>query len=1053
MKWSIPERIIEKGRRYVTEGRVLSVNPDYEEKIWHAQVMGHELYLVDLDGTAKENDHCQCLFWQEKGYCKHTVAVELYLKQQKMSRILTENTPVQANRSAVSFHELFTQGLIEGRGLTNAVLTEKISIAYQIETVSMNPYQKEKDLLALSLKIGHPGEKQYVIKNIGEFFQAFSKSEKITVNQQYIFYLQPENFSAENQKIIRQLAQHYESQQVLLSGGFTKKGKPEKKYLLLGLFGLTDLLTEIFATQQAVLLLDSRYTGVVFSTEKPLSVTISPEKKNFLLTIDNPVTHYFANYHWAFAKGVFYLLSPRQEVILQTILNLMKKRSKNQITYPADQLSVLFAQVVPVLKECATVSVSASLEELVVQETLKTTFHLRKIKGDIRLQVDFQYGENIFSSDPTKTVEVQKNVVRQIPAEEKIIEQIQLLGYQKSAKDFRKTMPTGSQLYQFFTREIPQLQKLGIVRMGKKLRGLFLNEAKTPPKIKVTTEDSWLAVHFDIVGVQESEIRQVVAAILAKENFYETQNGEILDLTEDMQDTSATLQKLRGRWQKDGTLKIPNYQSLLVENLFSEATFDHDFKKMAEDLTKVHAFKAKLPQGLQAKLRTYQKEGFRWLKMLAHYQLGGVLADEMGLGKTVQAIAFILSQKEEKKFNAPTLIVAPASLTYNWQSECAKFAPDLTVGLAVGVKDEREKIIEQAHQFDIVITSYASLRQDAQDYEVHDFSCLILDEAQMVKNAATKTAQALRKLDIPQRFALSGTPIENNLSELWSLFAIIMPGFFPKKQLFKQLTTAEVAKMIQPFVLRREKENVLKELPAKIETNLYSSLLPEQKTVYLAYLSQMQQTLSGMDKKAFAKNRLSILAGLTRLRQICGDPRMFMEDFEGSSGKLEQLKEFLVNAKENGRRVLVFSQFTKMLTLIEDELAGLGLSHFYLRGSTPALERLNMVNEFNDGAGDVFLISLKAGGTGLNLTGADTVVLYDLWWNPAVEDQAAGRAHRIGQKKVVEVFRMIAKGTIEEKMAALQNEKRALFDEVLNGQEAKTNQLTEQDIREIFAIE
>ena len=258
--------------------------------------------------------------------------------------------------------------------------------------------------------------------------------------------------------------------------------------------------------------------------------------------------------------------------------------------------------------------------------------------------------------------------------------------------------------------------------------------------------------------------------------------------------------------------------------------------------------------------------------------------------------------------------------------------------------------------------------------------------------------------------------------------------------------------MIKPFILRRDKKSVLQDLPEKLETNYYSVLTEEQKKIYLAYLRQMREEIAQMDTAAFRKNRISILAGLTRLRQICCDPRLFVEDYEGTSGTLEQVKDLIQAAKENGRRVLLFSQFTSMLSIIEEELAQEGIETFYLRGSTPPQDRLSMVDAFNSGEKDVFLISLKAGGTGLNLTGADTVILYDLWWNPAVEEQAAGRAHRIGQKKVVEVWRMIAEGTIEERMDALQQEKRELFQKVIQGNEAQLNQMTEEDIRLILSI-
>ena len=596
------------------------------------------------------------------------------------------------------------------------------------------------------------------------------------------------------------------------------------------------------------------------------------------------------------------------------------------------------------------------------------------------------------------------------------------------------------------------MRQLGEVRMGKKLRERYLDGRKFQPQIEVSESGSWLDVSFDISGIDQHEIDAVLQSLLRQDHFYTMENGQVLSLdSEQFQETSKILAQLRADLQTHhGVAQLPLNQGLrLQEQLGDRAHFSAGFEQMVSDLTHPEQYQAQLPQQLQADLREYQVAGFRWLKMLSHYQFGGILADEMGLGKTLQTISYLLSEKEVHQ-QIQVLIVAPASLTYNWQQEIKKFAPNLKTLVVSGNKEEREALLSE--DVDIWITSYASLRQDIESYRARAIEYLILDEAQMVKNSSTKTAQALRSLKVSHRFALSGTPIENNLEELWALFQMIMPGFFPSKQKYRELSTEKIAEMIQPFILRRDKRTVLKDLPEKLEKNYYSALTEEQKTVYLAYLRQMREEISSMDSAAFKKNRISILAGLTRLRQICCDPRLFVDDYEGGAGKLEQVKHLIRAAKENNRRVLLFSQFTSMLSIIEEELAELGLETFYLRGSTPPKERIEMVDAFNAGERDVFLISLKAGGTGLNLTGADTVILYDLWWNPAVEEQAAGRAHRIGQKRVVEVWRMIAEGTIEERMDSLQQEKRELFQKVIQGNETQLQQMTEDDIRLILSV-
>ncbi|KAI7256769.1 hypothetical protein KC345_g10927, partial [Hortaea werneckii] len=342
---------------------------------------------------------------------------------------------------------------------------------------------------------------------------------------------------------------------------------------------------------------------------------------------------------------------------------------------------------------------------------------------------------------------------------------------------------------------------------------------------------------------------------------------------------------------------------------------------------------------------------------------------------------------------------------------------------------------------------------DVEEYAKRSFHTLILDEAQMIKNSATQTAQAVKLLQARFRFALTGTPVENALEDLWSIFGVVFPGLFPGKKAFHDLPRETVARRARPFLLRRLKSDVLKELPDKIESLQASELLPEQKTLYVAYLARLRkEALKHLDNDSFGNGRIKVLAGLTRLRQLCCHPALFVDGYTGGSGKFEQLLEIIDECRSSGKRMLVFSQFTQMLGMMGRELALLGIPHFYLDGQTPAAQRVELCSRFNEGERELFLISLKAGGTGLNLTGADTVILYDLWWNPAVEQQAADRAHRIGQKKVVQVIRLVAQGTVEDKMYELQQKKKNLIDEVIQpGQEALSS-LSEQDIRDILAI-
>jgi SNF2 family DNA or RNA helicase len=453
-------------------------------------------------------------------------------------------------------------------------------------------------------------------------------------------------------------------------------------------------------------------------------------------------------------------------------------------------------------------------------------------------------------------------------------------------------------------------------------------------------------------------------------------------------------------------------------------------------------------------LRDYQKIGYQWLKTLAHYGFGGILADDMGLGKTVQSIAFLASNLSEiRQRRVPALVICPGSLVYNWRNELQKFAPDIRVLIADGSRLDRAKKMQVLEDADVVITSYPLLLRDLEHYNKQSFHTLLLDEAQVFKNYATQTAQAVKSIQADYRFALTGTPIENRLEELWSIFDVVFPALFQDLKSFANLTNIELTKRVRPFMLRRWKRDVLQDLPDKMESIRPTELFPEQKKLYAAYLAKLQQeTLKHLSGDGYNKSRIKILAGLTRLRQICCHPALFVKGYEGHSAKLEQLKEIVEESLANRKRMLIFSQFTEMLKLIGKELSDQGHPFFYLDGTTPTRERVELCDRFNDGEMDLFLISLKAGGTGLNLTGADTVVLYDLWWNPAVEQQAADRAHRIGQKNVVQIIRLITQGTMEEKMYELQHRKKHLISQVLDPNEATTSTLTEQEIREILMI-
>lgn len=470
---------------------------------------------------------------------------------------------------------------------------------------------------------------------------------------------------------------------------------------------------------------------------------------------------------------------------------------------------------------------------------------------------------------------------------------------------------------------------------------------------------------------------------------------------------------------------------------------------------------AKAPQGLKACLRDYQQHGLNWLQYLRQMNLGGILADDMGLGKTVQALAHMLYEKEAGRLTQASLIIAPTSLVMNWFKEAARFTPDLKVLVFHGT----ERHTDNFDGYDLIVSTYGLIQRDKTRFIAYKFYYLVLDEAQFIKNARTKTTQIIQQLQASYRLCLTGTPLENHLGELWSLFHFLMPGLLGDAKQFRLWFRTPIEKnadadrrlmlikRVQPFVLRRSKNEVARELPAKTEMVRSIELVGAQRDLYEAIRMSMEKKVrEAIAKQGLNKSHIILLDALLKLRQICCDPRLLSlpeaKMAHGISAKLEALMDLVDNLMEEGRRVLIFSQFTSMLAIIEEQLLAKKYDYLKLTGQTQ--NRQSLVDRFQEGEAPIFLISLKAGGTGLNLTKADTVIHYDPWWNPAVEDQATDRSHRIGQENPVFVYKLISAGTVEEAILAMQEKKRQLIEGVLSTSTAAGSALTQKDINTFF---
>ncbi|MEK0307137.1 DEAD/DEAH box helicase [Bifidobacterium favimelis] len=601
-------------------------------------------------------------------------------------------------------------------------------------------------------------------------------------------------------------------------------------------------------------------------------------------------------------------------------------------------------------------------------------------------------------------------------------------------------------IYTLLTEGLPVLRGLGEVFSTPAFDGLTV-VSHTKVRLGLSVKSGLVEISPIADEIDPAEVPALLAEYRKRKRFHRLSSGAFVDLasldTGRMDDLAADL-SIKPADLVGGGTAVPPYAAYYLDAQVDDADKDEGFLTYLDGLKSVDPAAYQVPSGLTATLRPYQVEGFRWLSSACDQGFGGILADEMGLGKTVQMLSFLLSRQEEARRVGPDLIVCPASLVYNWAAESGRFAPDLRVGLVAGRKADRRSLLEHAGDYDLLITSYDLLRRDVDDYAGLTTFCMVLDEAQYIKNHATKAAQAVRKVQARHRFALTGTPIENRLAELWSIFDFLMPGLLGSYAHFRdrfempilsgdESAQARLQALVGPFILRRLKSQVLKDLPEKIENVLTVPLEGEQRRLYAALEQRLRGSLNRQRDVDFETDRIQVLAQLTRLRQVCCDPRLVYEGQEALAGakghgpqvsaKLEAIGDLVESCRDAGRKMLIFSQFTSFLDLIADQLRGQGVAYDMITGATSKKRRLELVDRFNSDDTPVFLISLKAGNTGLNLTGACVVVHADPWWNAAAQEQANDRAHRIGQTQDVNVYQIVAKDTIEERILNLQKAK------------------------------
>ena len=752
------------------------------------------------------------------------------------------------------------------------------------------------------------------------------------------------------------------------------------------------------------------------------------------------------------------------------VLKIFLKNYKNEIYLEEKDITNFFSLVYPNIKNNLKISDSLykKIEKCIPQKLIIKLFLDFDNRNYLIADLKFCY-ENI-EFNPIITNKL-INVNRNLLEENIFLDKLVKTGFMLDNKNKRFIITNDESIFNFMNSELESYYQCAQLYVTDRFSKRKIKNG-TRTSLSVHVNNNLLEIDFSKLPINKDEMKDVLEKYKLKQKFYRLKDGSFIIL-EDNQNIKVLNDLLDGidvNYKKlDSKIVLPINRAMYIEKLLEEhkeikVETDLEYKKITNDINNFN--NKSVPQNLENVLRDYQKVGYNWLKILDHYKFGGILADDMGLGKTIQILAMLIDNKEKNEQNAASIVVAPSSLTLNWKNEAEKFAPCLKILLINGNAEERKEKIKEIKNYDLVLTSYDLLKRDIEEYEKcnYTFRFIIADEAQYIKNNSTQNSKAIKRINAQTRFALTGTPIENSLSELWSIFDFIMPGYLFTYKKFKKEYEIPITRdknedvliklkmIIEPFILRRTKKEVLKELPDKSTIVINNEMVEEQEKIYLSYLAEARdEVYEEIESRGFEQSRIKILSLLTRLRQICCHPSLFIDNYYSGSGKLNQCIELIKTGISSGHKILLFSGYTSMFKIIEKELNKENVNYIKLTGKTNIKDRFELIDKFNSDENiKVFLISLKAGGTGINLTAADMVIHYDPWWNLSVENQATDRTHRIGQTKKVQVYKLITKNSIEEKIYDLQQRKKELIDNMLSTDTKFLNKLSKEDILKLF---
>lgn len=1026
IKKSCSSTIYKHGLEYFTEGRVHLRRR--EDKLITAVVDGEELYSVQVkfgeDGI--EECFCTCPYFETmNSVCKHIVSA---MKQRQKE--LEEGADYEDENDKIA---KTLCGFFAARNYEKERLNASFTL-YITPTPDGVKYDMSMEIADTPLQ------------GIENFLECYLKKRVFKFDRYTVYNPTLTEFPPSQEEIIKILAESFESRdmgsQFYVKSAYTASFGQETAKRLLPLLKNVDF---------SVVFDGMNLGGIRIVEDNPdIIVDIDAIDGEIDMSVSERGTALTRCGEWFFYENTIYHTDEEWRRYFMPIYSALSTELRTQMSFKGDNTILFATYVLPEIKGKRGV-ITRGIEDVVIDAKPEFEIYFDAARGAVTAAVIANYGD-LSLRLPMAGNAGGKIVVRDFDAENEILSYFSAF----AVSDGMFTLYSDRDIYMFLTDSLPKLRQRARIYASDRFNGITITDrVNIRASVRYTEKTDLLEADFT-TQLSYEQISGILNAVKLKKRFYRLSNGSFIDLEHSAEKAVFNLLDQLNFSAEDirsGSKKLAKYHALYL-NAAEGIDKEESFKKYIEDIKNKEP---KIPAELQGVIRPYQRDGVAWLTQLSYLGFGGILADDMGLGKTLQVIAYIHGIRPDR----PALIVAPSALTYNWQNEINKFTPNAKTLIIDGNKAERAELIKTVGDYEFVITSYPILRRDIAMYKDIEFSYCFIDEAQHIKNPKTMNARSVKRINARRRFALTGTPVENSLTELWSIFDFVMPDYLYSLHEFRaryetplvkdgdSMTADSFRLRIKPFMLRRMKSEVLNELPEKIENTMYAELTSEQEKMYLAYLAAAKdETIALLGEGGQGKMR--ILTLLMRLRQICCHPRLFDENYTRDSGKLNLLMEIITSAADSGHRILVFSQFTSMLAIIQEKLAEAKIPAFYLDGNTPSYERAELSDRFNGGERQVFLISLKAGGVGLNLTGADTVIHYDPWWNPAVMDQASDRAYRIGQKKAVQIIRLAAKGTIEEKILRLQENKRSLAEDIVRVNRDTFKNLSNEEILSLF---